>query len=391
MARPIDNLPVWGESAALISEPSAGKKDIGWLVERPPVEYMNWLQREYGRWINYLDGDNTTNKANIIKNTNNAINNHAINPYLNIDQLGKLDDTTPIVRYSGSGEYLIDMWAQLGGGNPANYYISDDMPTGFEGYGKSLKVVTPTPGGFTSTVGFSYTIYNNGIWGIDNPQMIMAASQVTFSLFVKTSIGNDAVFSLYRDSTELIFEATQVNTSFEQTSLTYDIASDISSHPTSKYDIRIDKLVSNGGEIMNITMLDIYPGAKKEVWQEPRTNELQLCQRYYWQISGSATGGTVAFNGDCISSASECTSVIYHPEEMIKSPTIVTTGTLTDYTISSKAITYVSTSLPTLFFSNKLNSGIKFTSTGFGVLGEGSQARLITGANKFIGFDANIF
>ena len=38
-------------------EPSAGKKEAGWLPdERPPREFMNWLFFNIGEWIDYFEG-----------------------------------------------------------------------------------------------------------------------------------------------------------------------------------------------------------------------------------------------------------------------------------------------------------------------------------------------
>jgi len=54
MSRPTDDIPVWAESG-LTSEPSTGKKATGWVVEKPPYQEFNWMQREYGRWITYFD------------------------------------------------------------------------------------------------------------------------------------------------------------------------------------------------------------------------------------------------------------------------------------------------------------------------------------------------
>jgi len=122
-----------------------------------------------------------------------------------------------------------------------------------------------------------------------------------------------------------------------------------------------------------------------------RHNELQLCQRYAWYIQGSGAAGRLIFSGGCISSTTECSGSLYFPVEMRTAPSIITTGTNSDYTISYKAVTHVSTSQPSLFFPTTINTGIKFTASGLGgVLGEISQARLITSASVYIGFDAEV-
>lgn len=46
----------WATSgSALITDPGIGKRDQGWIVEIPPVEYFNWWMNNVGNWIEYLD------------------------------------------------------------------------------------------------------------------------------------------------------------------------------------------------------------------------------------------------------------------------------------------------------------------------------------------------
>jgi len=45
-----------GDFATVTQEPTATKKEPGWLVnERPPREFMNWLFWIHGQWIEYLE------------------------------------------------------------------------------------------------------------------------------------------------------------------------------------------------------------------------------------------------------------------------------------------------------------------------------------------------
>ncbi len=43
-----------GNSVA-IAEPTQLKKETGWLAEKPPHQYFNWLQRQYWLWQIYFD------------------------------------------------------------------------------------------------------------------------------------------------------------------------------------------------------------------------------------------------------------------------------------------------------------------------------------------------
>ena len=46
----------WATSgSALIADPGAGKRDTGWVVEIPPVEFFNWWMNNVGNWIDYLN------------------------------------------------------------------------------------------------------------------------------------------------------------------------------------------------------------------------------------------------------------------------------------------------------------------------------------------------
>lgn len=52
-------LPRWADVGAAITEPTSGKKDIGFVgAERPPAEYLNWLLYYLYLWAEHFsDGD----------------------------------------------------------------------------------------------------------------------------------------------------------------------------------------------------------------------------------------------------------------------------------------------------------------------------------------------
>lgn len=59
MAKPTSK-PEWTvgnpDFATVTQEPSAAKKEAGWLPdERPPREFMNWLFYNFGEWIDYFE------------------------------------------------------------------------------------------------------------------------------------------------------------------------------------------------------------------------------------------------------------------------------------------------------------------------------------------------
>lgn len=56
-------VPVWGTDGLNNTEPSAGKKALGWVRgEKPASSYLQWTQRLTGDWLQYLsDGAFTGN------------------------------------------------------------------------------------------------------------------------------------------------------------------------------------------------------------------------------------------------------------------------------------------------------------------------------------------
>lgn len=55
MAAKPTSRPRWANAGGVIVEPSAGKKDIGWVSgEPPPAEFANWLHNLAWQWTEYL-------------------------------------------------------------------------------------------------------------------------------------------------------------------------------------------------------------------------------------------------------------------------------------------------------------------------------------------------
>lgn len=74
MATRPDKFPDWAEDDVTspisgqnnVVEPSAAKQAKGWDYREKPVrQFMNWLQRYYGRWIRYLDEGKLTTADNL--------------------------------------------------------------------------------------------------------------------------------------------------------------------------------------------------------------------------------------------------------------------------------------------------------------------------------------
>lgn len=72
MPRPIE-FPEWADGgSATIVEPSAAKKLLGWIVEKPPFEFFNWWMNLAYLWFVYLDGMATSNQNAITAETTRA-------------------------------------------------------------------------------------------------------------------------------------------------------------------------------------------------------------------------------------------------------------------------------------------------------------------------------
>ena len=56
MARPTDASSTWAESSANVADPGLSKKNAGWLAsEVVPSSWLNFLFRNWGRWIRYFE------------------------------------------------------------------------------------------------------------------------------------------------------------------------------------------------------------------------------------------------------------------------------------------------------------------------------------------------
>jgi hypothetical protein len=53
--KPLDE-PIWATNPdpTLIATPIEAKQEVGWIVEKPPVQYMNWLFKYIWEWISYF-------------------------------------------------------------------------------------------------------------------------------------------------------------------------------------------------------------------------------------------------------------------------------------------------------------------------------------------------
>lgn len=50
-----NKLPRWADNGGTISEPSEGKKDVGWTAEKPTFGAFNWLLNLIYNWLGYLN------------------------------------------------------------------------------------------------------------------------------------------------------------------------------------------------------------------------------------------------------------------------------------------------------------------------------------------------
>ncbi|RLC88263.1 MAG: hypothetical protein DRJ03_03180, partial [Chloroflexi bacterium] len=45
---------IWANSSALIANPGAAKQDTGWVLEKPQVEYVNWLINKIDTYLHHI-------------------------------------------------------------------------------------------------------------------------------------------------------------------------------------------------------------------------------------------------------------------------------------------------------------------------------------------------
>lgn len=69
MAKPTDK-PEWASGGgALITTPISAKKLVGWIVEKPPLQFFNYLAYWTWQWINYFETTTDQNTADIATET----------------------------------------------------------------------------------------------------------------------------------------------------------------------------------------------------------------------------------------------------------------------------------------------------------------------------------
>lgn len=47
--------PEWASGGSGITEPSSPKKLLGWIVEKPPYQFFNWLFSTIYNWVRWID------------------------------------------------------------------------------------------------------------------------------------------------------------------------------------------------------------------------------------------------------------------------------------------------------------------------------------------------
>lgn len=58
-------MPEWAtDNTALVEEPLDVKKEQGWIIEKPPLQWFNWLHQKTYQWISYFDRLINKNKNN---------------------------------------------------------------------------------------------------------------------------------------------------------------------------------------------------------------------------------------------------------------------------------------------------------------------------------------
>lgn len=127
------NLPEWASDAgAEITEPSAGKKASGWIKEKPPHHFFNWLSNLVYQWLAWV----AIHKHNGTDLSRIELGNEAktgVNGRFNVVQ-----DTVSIVetRYEGDGGAPGAWGADIGrfneariGGGSDEVAIKNDLPS----------------------------------------------------------------------------------------------------------------------------------------------------------------------------------------------------------------------------------------------------------------------
>jgi hypothetical protein len=260
---------------------------------------------------------------------------------------------------------------------------STDAPDGFA---YSMKYTSP--GAVNCVIRHGIELPVSG-----NPGAFTDGSTWTFSIYAKSSVAGKilTLYATFADGSNGTARKLVVNnisigtltTSWARYTYTFTIpAGSISTANC----LQITPYVVTPSSDIHMTGMQVEQGNQATPYHNATPNqqtELAACQRYYWQTD-SAT--TYFYSGFTYSSTIFFSQIPY-PVTMRTAPSLVTTGSGSDYRILQGG-SFIATSAPTLETSQKTVATLRYTGSGytvgFGGAGSGSTS------NAYLGFSAEL-
>lgn len=130
-------LPRWSDNGGTIIEPSEAKKNIGFIAERPPFPFLNWLFNLIYQWLEYFNNSVTGTEDGVISGAAKASGYPQFLSVTGTDQrFSILGATTPLVMQIDGQRYQLNTNLTLGSDLPLAP-SSDNTGTVGEGDGSS--------------------------------------------------------------------------------------------------------------------------------------------------------------------------------------------------------------------------------------------------------------
>jgi hypothetical protein len=323
-----------------------------------------------------VDANTTINNQKLVTTGLNVGKNYIINGAMEIDQR---NTATTAVTVSSALKYTVDRWFLY---NPGANTISAQRVAG-------------------TNTGTKYALQINGAAGFTGGNF----GQRVESLHIHPLAGQTVTFSMKIYSTVIISNAqlygiscsTPSDSSYDVTMFTQGVSIGVGLNNLS-VTVTLPASLTNGGEFglatgtigagqyIQISAVQVEAGSSVTPFARSGVTlagEVASCQRYYWQTDSA----TSYFYSGFTYSSTIFFSQIPYPVTMRTSPSLLTTGSGSDYRILQGG-SFISTSAPTLETSLKNVATLRYTGSGYTV-GYGGAGSGNT-SNSYLAFSSEL-
>ena len=149
-------------------------------------------------------------------------------------------------------------------------------------------------------------------------------------------------------------------------------------------------LISTNGATWQVTGVQLEEGSVATPFEHRQYGqELALCQRYYYVLSAASNQNTF-FSSTSGYTSTQALCVIPFSNTMRTNPSLVTSGTASDYRLIMGGSFLTCSSVPTMDQPNPNSANLIFTVSSGIVVGYGGQALANNTTSAFLGFSAEL-